>query len=112
MLQALKSDVKGFSGSLYPLKADVSKEEEVKAAFAWVKSNLGGVDVLINNAGITGKSTLQGTAVLFLDFRFRVSLSHCVRQDGASLLIRYLRGARNKFYTQHKLHFEEIFLIK
>jgi NAD(P)-dependent dehydrogenase (short-subunit alcohol dehydrogenase family) len=60
MLQALKNDVKGLSGSLYPLKADVSKEEEVVAAFTWVKNNLGGVDVLINNAGITGRSTLHG----------------------------------------------------
>jgi NAD(P)-dependent dehydrogenase (short-subunit alcohol dehydrogenase family) len=60
VLQELKNDVKGFSGSLYPIKADVSKEEEVVAAFAWIRNNLGGVDVLINNAGITGKSTLHG----------------------------------------------------
>jgi NAD(P)-dependent dehydrogenase (short-subunit alcohol dehydrogenase family) len=60
MLQALKNDLQGLGGSLYPLKADVSKEEEVVAAFAWVKNNLGGVDVLINNAGITGRSTLHG----------------------------------------------------
>jgi len=52
--------VKGCSGTLYAVKADVSKEEEVVALFKWVKNNLGGVDVLINNAGIPGKSTLHG----------------------------------------------------
>jgi len=52
--------VKGCSGTLYAVKADVSKEEEIVAAFKWVKNNLGGVDVLINNAGISGKSTLHG----------------------------------------------------
>ncbi|KDR15974.1 farnesol dehydrogenase-like [Zootermopsis nevadensis] len=58
-VKALKSDLGDLSGSLYPLKADVSKEDEVLAAFAWVKDNLGGVDILINNAGITGNSTLH-----------------------------------------------------
>jgi NADP+-dependent farnesol dehydrogenase len=58
--QELKNSLKGCSGTLYALKADVSKEEEIVAAFNWVKNNLGGVDVLINNAGITGKSTLHG----------------------------------------------------
>ncbi|GFG38521.1 hypothetical protein Cfor_01191, partial [Coptotermes formosanus] len=58
-LEELKNSVKGSSGTLYALKADVSKEEEIVAAFKWVKNNLGGVDVLINNAGIPGKSTVH-----------------------------------------------------
>jgi NAD(P)-dependent dehydrogenase (short-subunit alcohol dehydrogenase family) len=70
MLQGLKNDVKGLGGSFYPLKADVSKEEEVVDAFAWVKKNLGSVDVLINNAGITGRSTLHGTATSHTQCRF------------------------------------------
>ena len=52
--------MKGCSGTLYAVKADVSKEEEIVALFKWIKNNLGGVDVLINNAGIPGNSTLHG----------------------------------------------------
>jgi NAD(P)-dependent dehydrogenase (short-subunit alcohol dehydrogenase family) len=75
MLQALRNEVDGLGGSLYPLKADLSREEEVVAAFAWVKNNLGSVDVLVNNAGITGRSTLHGkvtsdTQCRFLAFKF------------------------------------------
>jgi NADP+-dependent farnesol dehydrogenase len=58
--QELKNSVKGCSGTLYAVQTDVSKEEEIVAAFKWVKDNLGGVDVLINNAGIVGRSTLHG----------------------------------------------------
>ena len=35
------------------VKADVSKQEDVDAMFAAVKEQLGAVDVLVNNAGIT-----------------------------------------------------------
>jgi NADP+-dependent farnesol dehydrogenase len=33
-------------------KCDVASEEQVKAAFDWINDHFGGVDVLINNAGI------------------------------------------------------------
>ena len=65
----MKNSVKGCSGALYAVKADVSKEEDIVAAFKWVKNNLGGVDVLINNAGIPGKSTLHGK-------RYKALISH------------------------------------
>jgi NADP+-dependent farnesol dehydrogenase len=47
-------------GKLHPLKCDVSKESDIKEAFKWVKSNLGVVDILINNAGVCDFNTLIG----------------------------------------------------
>lgn len=40
------------TGRLQPYKCDVQNETEVRAAFKWIDENFGGVDVLINNAGI------------------------------------------------------------
>lgn len=40
-------------GEFYPVKCDVSKEQDILDAFAWVKETFGGVDVLVNNAGIS-----------------------------------------------------------
>ncbi|XP_026467916.1 farnesol dehydrogenase-like [Ctenocephalides felis] len=45
-------------GHYYPRKCDVSKEEEILEAFAWVKKTFGGVDVLVNNAGIVRANML------------------------------------------------------
>ncbi|XP_046673606.1 dehydrogenase/reductase SDR family member 11-like isoform X2 [Homalodisca vitripennis] len=52
-IQELVDELKESSGKLFPLKADITKEEDVQAAFRWVERNLGGVDVLVNNADIS-----------------------------------------------------------
>ncbi|GLG95982.1 Dehydrogenase/reductase SDR family member 11 [Gryllus bimaculatus] len=41
-------------------QCDVSQEADVKASFAWVRAALGGVDVLVNNAGVINESRLSG----------------------------------------------------
>jgi NAD(P)-dependent dehydrogenase (short-subunit alcohol dehydrogenase family) len=53
---------------LYPIKCDVSKEAEVKSTFNWVKENLGGVDILINNAALGPHSKLIGKKRYMLFF--------------------------------------------
>lgn len=39
-------------GSLHPIRCDVTQEAEVIRALRWVDEHLGGVHVLVNNAGI------------------------------------------------------------
>ena len=39
-------------GSLHPIKCDVSKEDQVVAMFNEIQTLYGGVDILINNAGL------------------------------------------------------------
>ncbi|XP_047371395.1 farnesol dehydrogenase-like [Vespa velutina] len=39
-------------GKIYPMKCDVSKEEEILNVFKWIKEELGEVNVLINNAAV------------------------------------------------------------
>jgi NAD(P)-dependent dehydrogenase (short-subunit alcohol dehydrogenase family) len=59
-LQTLEKSLESATGKLYPLKCDISKESEVAEAFKWIKTNLGGVDILINNAGVASYNTLTG----------------------------------------------------
>lgn len=57
----LKKLVSGTAkGSLHSFSCDVQKEDEIVAAFAWVLQKFGGVDVLINNAGIAKFGQLIG----------------------------------------------------
>lgn len=45
-------------GKLYAIRCDITKESEIKSAFKWVEQNVGGVDVLVNNAGIMNQVNL------------------------------------------------------
>lgn len=47
-------------GELFALECDVTKEESVASAFAWIKETFGCVDVLVNNAGTLVESSLTG----------------------------------------------------
>ncbi|XP_044731920.1 farnesol dehydrogenase-like [Chrysoperla carnea] len=51
-LEDLKQQVSNESGQFYGVQCDIRKETDIIGAFEWVEKNLGGVDVLINNAGL------------------------------------------------------------
>jgi NAD(P)-dependent dehydrogenase (short-subunit alcohol dehydrogenase family) len=60
LFQELSKSLESASGKLYAVKCDVSNESDVLAAFKWVKDNLGGVDILINNAAVATDTSLTG----------------------------------------------------
>ncbi|XP_063242508.1 uncharacterized short-chain type dehydrogenase/reductase y4vI-like [Bacillus rossius redtenbacheri] len=70
-------------GKLFTITTDVTKEEDILSAFGWVKDNLGGVDILINTAGVCHRSKLSegDTAVWrrMLDVNV-LALSICTRE--------------------------------
>lgn len=49
-IEKLKAEV--GSAKIFSVVCDVTKDESAEAAFRWVDDNFGGVDVLINNAGM------------------------------------------------------------
>ena len=51
MSEELKSA--GAKGQLHAQTCDLRKEDDILALFTWIKENLGGVDVCINNAGVS-----------------------------------------------------------
>ena len=60
VFQELSRSLESASGKLFAVKCDVSNESDVLAAFKWVKDNLGGVDILINNAAVLTDTSLTG----------------------------------------------------
>ncbi|XP_049767347.1 dehydrogenase/reductase SDR family member 11-like [Schistocerca cancellata] len=88
-VQAL--ELKDAPGKLYALEGDLSKEESILAAFKWIKENLSGVDILINNAGIlideqlTSGRTEAWTRMLDVNV---LGLSVCTREAVQDMISR------------------------
>ncbi|XP_055526203.1 farnesol dehydrogenase-like [Wyeomyia smithii] len=51
LIEILANKITG-SGKIFPRKCDVSQEPELLETFEWIRKTLGGVDVLICNAGV------------------------------------------------------------
>jgi 2-dehydro-3-deoxy-L-rhamnonate dehydrogenase (NAD+) len=49
---------------------DVTNEDQVKAMINWVAERFGRIDVLVNSAGVTGKTNIKSHEVELVDFRF------------------------------------------
>jgi NAD(P)-dependent dehydrogenase (short-subunit alcohol dehydrogenase family) len=63
VFQELSKSLKSAKGKLYALKCDIAKESDVQAAFKWVKDNLGGVDILVNNAAVAYNNSIIGKSL-------------------------------------------------
>lgn len=56
--EAVKKEIEDAGGKAFTVQGDVSKSEEVDRIFKTVKDELGGLDVLVNNAGINRDALL------------------------------------------------------
>jgi NAD(P)-dependent dehydrogenase (short-subunit alcohol dehydrogenase family) len=78
------ADIKAKQPSIGALRADVGDAAQVAALFAQVDSTLGGLDVLVNNAGIGGpKAALDEIEISDWEATIRVNLSgtfYCTQQ--------------------------------
>lgn len=62
-VEELAETLSNKSGKLHAVKADVTKEEDILAALDWIKTHLGPIHILVNNAGMGRPTTLlEGTA--------------------------------------------------
>lgn len=65
-LQDLETQLQNRPGKFHPVQADITNEDDLNRAFAWVKNNLGTLHILVNNAGVAKPATLlDGNTELF-----------------------------------------------
>ncbi|KAF2895024.1 hypothetical protein ILUMI_11146, partial [Ignelater luminosus] len=90
-------------GKLYPLKADVTNEEEIIQAFNWIKNSIGPISILINNAGIVRGTTLtDGSTKLWKQVLDTNVLSLCIATREA------IRSMRDNNIDGHIVHLNSV----
>ena len=50
----------GGPGKFYSKKCDITQESEVIDVFNWIKSTLGSLHILVNNAGFVKRGKIEG----------------------------------------------------
>ena len=81
-LESLAADLAGAPGHAIPIRADVTVEEEAAALMAAAISAMGGIDVLVNNAGSEVQGPIDRLTLADFEGMFRanaVSVFLCVR---------------------------------
>lgn len=81
-VEKAKTALKALGAEVYAFSADYTKKEEAKRAFDEAVSKLGGLDLLVNIAGINKPKAIQDMTeenmdyVLTLDFRTYIMMMH------------------------------------
>lgn len=93
-IEALASKVTG-EGKILAKKCDLSVETEILEVFTWIESELGGVDVLINNAALLISNFVTETPTDQIRDIFNLNViaaTICVRETVKSLRKRNAKG--------------------
>ena len=56
--QSLSQELSASGGNLVAMKCDVRKEEDILSMMREIKSQLGGADICVNNAGLANNASL------------------------------------------------------
>ncbi len=67
-------EIKEANGAAYFLSCDISKQQEVEAAFTKIITELGRLDILVNNAGIAHVGNIENTSEADLDRLYQVNI--------------------------------------
>jgi len=73
-LQQAKQEINQFNGQADIIKADFSKQEDVNRLFDMVESRYGRLDVLVNNAAVASKGSIEDVPMDEFDYMMNVNL--------------------------------------
>ncbi|XP_055628702.1 farnesol dehydrogenase-like [Toxorhynchites rutilus septentrionalis] len=95
-VEKLRASLFDVAGNLNCVECDITMEEDVKHAFGWIEGTYGGVDLLVNNAGVITKCLLtekNNTKDLYTTMETNIiGLCLCTREAVKSMKARDVHG--------------------
>jgi len=100
-LKELRAEIEGAGGDAHVVELDVTDQASIKSAVAHAETEVGSIDILVNNSGVSTTQRLQDVAVADFDFVFDTNVkgSFFVAQEVGKRMLARARGAAPGTYT-------------
>ncbi len=100
-LKDLRAEIEGEGGDAHVLELDVTDHDSIKSAVAHAETEVGSIDILINNSGVSTTQRLQDVQEDDYDFIFNTNVKGAffVAQEVGKRMLARARGAAPGTYT-------------
>ena len=100
-LKDLRAEIDGQGGDAHVIELDVTDHDSIKSAVAHAETEVGSIDILINNSGVSTTQRLQDVAEDDFDFVFNTNVrgAFFVAQEVGKRMLARARGAAPGSYT-------------
>lgn len=100
-LKELRAHIEGEGGSAHVLPLDVTNLDSIRAAVAHAETEVGSIDILVNNSGVSTTQRIQDVGEDDFDFIFNTNVkgSFFVAQEVGKRMLARARGAAPGTYT-------------
>ena len=100
-LKTLRSEIEGSGGDAHVVTLDVTDHDSIKAAVAHAETEMGSIDILVNNSGVSTTQRIQDVTPEDYDFIFNTNVKGAffVAQEVGKRMLARSRGAAPGSFT-------------
>jgi len=100
-LKELRATIEGEGGDAYVVELDVTDHDSIKSAVAHAETEVGSIDILINNSGVSTTQRLQDVSPDDYDFMFSTNVKGAffVAQEVGKRMLARAKGSAPGNYT-------------
>lgn len=100
-LKDLRATIEGAGGSAHVIRLDVNDHDSIKSAVAHAETEVGSIDILVNNSGVSTTQRLQDVSPDDYDYLFDTNVKGAffVAQEVGKRMLARAQGAAPGSYT-------------
>ena len=100
-LKELRAEIEGAGGDAHVIELDVTDNDSIKSAVAHAETEMGSIDILVNNSGVSTTQRIQDVGEDDYDFIFNTNVrgAFFVAQEVGKRMLARSRGAAPGSFT-------------
>jgi NAD(P)-dependent dehydrogenase (short-subunit alcohol dehydrogenase family) len=100
-LKELRAQIEGAGGDAHVIELDVTDHDSIKSAVAHAETEVGSIDILVNNSGVSTTQRIQDVSEEDYDFMFNTNVKGAffVAQEVGKRMLARARGAAPGSFT-------------